>query len=151
MKRSSITIELNMPKILNKVENDKFGKALAKEWAGLVKQFVPHNEGFLDGSMGGASVVIEPFLIHYNSDYAEFMYNGVVYVDPVYHCAGFTKDGGVTWKSRHDVKKIPSNRTFNYRKDKNSYATDHWDKAAENAGEKDKLINFANEYLRRKM
>ena len=44
MKRSSITIELNMPKILNKVENDKFGKALAKEWAGLVKQFVPHTQ-----------------------------------------------------------------------------------------------------------
>lgn len=139
-----ININLNMPRILNKVENDEFGLFLAKEWKGLISPYTPRRNGQL-----WRNVVYEPFKITYKENYAHYMYYGIVYVDPVYHFSGFTKDGGETWKSRKDVKKIPSGRRFNYRTDSNPYATDHWDAAAEKAGQKEKLIVSANKYLRR--
>ena len=63
---------------------------------------------------------------------------------------GFTNYRGETWWSRPGVSKVPSGKRFNYRTDKNPFATDHWDKAAEQAGQKEKLIQAANEYLQRK-
>lgn len=38
---------------------------------------------------------------------------------------------------------------FNFLREFNPFATYHWDKAAEQAGQKDKLITAANDYLRR--
>ena len=40
--------------------------------------------------------------------------------------------------------------TFNFRRDNNPYATYEWDKAAEKAGQKEKLIKSANKYLARR-
>ena len=40
--------------------------------------------------------------------------------------------------------------TFNFRRDANPYATYEWDKAAEKAGQKEKLIKSANQYLARR-
>lgn len=40
--------------------------------------------------------------------------------------------------------------TFNFRRDNNPYATYGWDKAAEKAGQKEKLIKSANKYLARR-
>ena len=37
--------------------------------------------------------------------------------------------------------------TFNFRRDINPYATHHWDNAAANNGQKDKLTRAANKYL----
>ena len=37
--------------------------------------------------------------------------------------------------------------TFNFRTDNNPYATHHWDNAAANNGQKDKLTRAANKYL----
>ena len=37
--------------------------------------------------------------------------------------------------------------TFNFRRDSNPYATHHWDNAAANNGQKDKLTRAANKYL----
>ena len=37
--------------------------------------------------------------------------------------------------------------TFNFRRDSNPCATFKWDKAAENAGQKDKLVSSANKWL----
>ena len=36
MSNVKVSIELNMPRILNKVENDKFGLFLAREWKRLI-------------------------------------------------------------------------------------------------------------------
>ena len=127
-----------------KLKNPSFGLYLAHGWKRLINPYTPHREGLLENN-----VTYEPFIIHYNSPYAHYMYNGIVYVDPIFNVSGFTKDGGVTWVSRPGVKKIPSGRTFNYIKDHNPYATHHWDKAAEQAGKKEQLISAANKYLRR--
>lgn len=140
----AVKVELNMPRILNKVENDQFGMFLANEWHKLITPYTPRRDGILF-----ENVSYKPFEFTYNTPYAHYMYNGVQYVDPVLGVSGFTNDDGATFFSRKGVEKIPSGKTFNYRTDRNPYATDHWDQAAENAGQKDKLIRSANEYLRR--
>lgn len=40
--------------------------------------------------------------------------------------------------------------TFNFRRDANPYATYEWDKAAEKAGQKEKLIKSVDQYLARR-
>lgn len=98
-------------KAYSKVENPPFGLFLAHEWKRLINPYTPHREGNLENN-----VTYEPFLIHYNSPYAHYQYNGV---------------------------------NFNFFKEINPLATHHWDKAAEEAGQKEKLITAANRYLRR--
>ena len=142
---SIIRIEIDMPKVLNKVQNDEFGMFLIREWKRLINPYTPHRVGLLE-----ERVLYEPFKMTYTAPYARYMYGGEIYVDPIFKASGFTKDGGIHWKSRRDVDKIPSGRHFNYSKDKNHQATDHWDKAAEKAGQKDKLIDAANLYLGRR-
>lgn len=131
-------------KAYNELKNPPFGLFLAHTWKRLINPYTPHREGMLENN-----VTYEPFLIHYNSEYARYMYGGVVYVDPVFHAGGFTNNGGIDWFSRRGVKKVPSDRTFNYLKNPNKRATHHWDKAAEQAGQKEELIKAANKYLRK--
>lgn len=145
-----VDVTLNMPRILNKVQNDNFGSFLAKDWRRLIDPFVPSDD---DQTMR-ENVKIAPFQITYIEPYSHYMYGGEVYIDPKFKAGGFTNDGGITWFSRRldkypDAKKIPSGRKFNYSTSPNPRATDHWDRAAEKAGQKEKLIKSANEYLRR--
>lgn len=145
---SVVNLKLNMPRIISKVENDKFGLWLAKEWKGLIDPFTPHRNGMLE-----RNVTYNPFEITYNEPYARYMYGGIIYGPniPVDINGNFvfpydpTKVvGWVSPKHKH-----PTGRRFNYSKDPNPRATDHWDKAAEQAGQKEKLIQSANKYLRR--
>ena len=137
-----VKVELNIPKIIDKVSNDKFGNFLAHEWKRLVNPYTPHRTGNLE-----RNVTYRPFEIEYLSPYSHYQYNGALYVDPLFNVGGFTKDGGITWYSRPGVKKVNSGRPLNYLKDHNPQATDHWDQAAEKAGQKEKLIRAANKYL----
>lgn len=78
----------------------------------LSDPYIPFDEGTLRDSgridngtdvvWGGAA-----------APYAHYMWNGIVYEDPDLHCAGFqVKDGG--WRSRKDVKKVPTDRPLKY-------------------------------------
>lgn len=145
MSNVKVDVKLNMPRILNKVENDEFGNMLAKEWARLIDPYVPSSEKAL---LRQSVKFIAPFLIKYTQEYSHYMYNGEIYVDPITKASGFIDENG-QWKSRYGVKKIPSGRRFNYSKDHNPFATDRWDQKAEQAGQKEKLITEANNYLRR--
>lgn len=133
---AGVKIELKSEKIYDKLHNDNFGLFLASEWKRLIDPYTPHRNGLLT-----QLVLYAPFEITYRSPYSHYMYNGIVYIDPVYKVGGFTNDGGETFK------KIPSDRRFNYLKDMNPYATDHWDQAAAKAGQKDKLVLASNKYL----
>lgn len=144
MAKISAKVELNIPRILDKVENDKFGLFLAHKWKRLINPYTPHRTGNLE-----RNVVYRPFEIEYLSPYSHYQYKGALYVDPLYKVGGFTKDGGITWFSRPGVKKVNTGRPLNYLKDHNPQATDHWDVAAEKAGQKMKLIKAANDYLLR--
>ena len=140
-----VDVKLNMPRILNKVENDTFGLFLAKEWKRLIDPFTPHRDGFLE-----RNIELKPFAIKYKMPYSRYMYYGVPYVDPLYGVSGFTNDGGVTWFSRTGVKKVPdTSKRFNYSKDPNQFATDHWDIKAAQAGKAEQLGKIATNYLRR--
>lgn len=69
--------------------------------------YVPMQQGILKNTR-----IIGPDSITYNTPYARNMYYGKVMVDPVTKAAGFlTKDG---WRSRKGVKKIVSDREYNY-------------------------------------
>jgi hypothetical protein len=73
------------------------------------------------------------------------MYEGKVYVDPETGASGFLTDKG--WRSRRNVRKIPSARTFAYSKKGSPFATDHWDVVAAKSGQKDKLYQIINKAL----
>ena len=133
----TVKINLNEQRIVEKVTNDDFGLNVAREWKRLIDAFTPRNTGLLE-----ENAELLPFAIHYKSIYAHYMYNGIVYVDPVTKVSGFlTKDG--QWKSRYGITKIKSNRKFNYRKI-NPFATDHWDKKAAEAGKLQILYRIIN-------
>lgn len=142
MADSDIKVELNMPQILDKVQNDQFGYFLIGEWTRDIQLFTPKRDGNLE-----RNVIFKPFQVTYVEPYSGYMYRGIVYVDPIYKVGGFTNNGGITYWSRPGVQKVPSEKRFNYRTDKNPFATDHWDQKAEQAGQKEKLIQAANEYL----
>jgi len=63
-------------------------------------------------------------------EYAHYMYEGEIYIDPVYRVGGFYgilegKEG--QWWSRRGVKKVPSGRPITY---SNPNAVRHWDEEA---------------------
>lgn len=61
-----------------------------------------------------------------NVEYAHYVYEGKVYVDPIYRIGGFYSPDYGFW-SRKDVTKVPTDRNLQYT-DPN--AKPHWDKVA---------------------
>lgn len=138
MKRYSIDKQA----IIEKVTNDTLGKFISLSWKKLIDPYTPYDTGTLSNN-----VEINPHKIHYKSVYARYIYNGEVYVDPVTKASGFYIDG-VGWRSRRGVKKIPGGRSFNFTKDHNPKATDHWDEVAAKSGQLEKLYKTINKKLR---
>lgn len=74
----------------------------------LSNEYIPLNVGALRDSgyiENGTDVV-------WNTPYARYQWNGLIYEDPQLHCAGFKTDAG--WRSRKDVQKVPTNRKMTY-------------------------------------
>lgn len=109
----NVTVAVNMPdaaKLLKKRGLDPGGRVqqlFTSEVAKRSDPYVPMQQGILKNT-----AIIEADRIIYNTPYARNMYYGKVMVDPVTGAAGFlTKDG---WRSRKGVKKIVSDREYNY-------------------------------------
>ena len=136
----NLRIDLNEPKIVQKVTNDRFGLFVAKSWKDIIDPYTPKDTGLLM-----QNVELSPWQIKYTEPYSAYMYYGEVYVDPVYDVGGFYSSDYGFW-SRPGVKKVPSGRTFEFQKN-NPYSTDHWDVKAEQAGQKDKLYRTLNNAL----
>lgn len=94
-----------------------------------VQRYMPHDTGNLISNTNAlnATVTGRVYLYPPDSDYGHYQHEGVKYIDPVYHFAGFMTPEG--WRSRKDVKKIPSNQKLKYT-DPN--ARDHWGEYAYN-------------------
>ena len=112
-------VKINIPKILNKVENDNFGTFLAQRWKALISPYTPRREGLLEDT-----AIIRPFEIEYIQPYSHYMYNGVVYEDPLLHVSGIYDASKDAWFSRKNVQKVPRQTasegrsiTFNYLRD----------------------------------
>lgn len=88
----------------------------------LSDPYIPFDEGTLKSSAtieNGTDIVWGGEA----APYAHYMWGGIVYEDPELHCAGFqVADGG--WRSREDVKKVPTKRTLEYQGE--STRGDHW-------------------------
>jgi len=77
----------------------------------LSEPYIPFQTGMLRTS-GITATEIGSGFVTYNTPYARNMYYGKVMVDPVTGAAGFlTKDG---WRSRKGVRKVVSNREYQY-------------------------------------
>lgn len=113
-----LRLDLNEPQIREKVTSDRFGLLVSQEWKRLIDPYTPRDTGALMG-VAGATVDIQPWKIHYTVPYASTVY---------YNARG--------------VKFITSGTG------RNPYATDHWDIAAEQAGQKDKLYRTLNAALK---
>lgn len=61
--------------------------------------------GKIDATENGVDVV-------WRSPYAHYVWVGMVYEDPVLHCAGFQTEDG--WRSRKDAQKVPTTRSLEY-------------------------------------
>lgn len=130
----AISIELYEKQIIDEVTNDNFGRHIALEWSRLIRPYVPYATGQLQ-----QNVTIKPFEITYDQPYAHYMYEGILYVDPV---------TGSSY-AEFGTEKVPTNKKLSYRKDHNPFATDHWDQKAARAGQLEKLYKTINNALKR--
>lgn len=135
----NLRIDLNEPKIRQKVTSDRFGLFVSNEWKRLIDPYTPKDTGIMQGS-----AKLRPWEIEYIQPYSAYQYYGEVYVDPATGASGFLTDEG--WKSHRGVKKVPSGRPLEYQKN-NPYSTDHWDIKAAEAGQLNKLYRTLNNRL----
>lgn len=99
-----------------------------------VKQYMPHDSGALieetnvlnEIACGTGIVYCTPDMEAH--DYAHYVYEGIVYEDPVYHKGGFYSPN-YGWWSRPGVTKVPSGRMMTY---SSPSAQPHWDEVAVN-------------------
>lgn len=105
----NLRIDLNEPRIREKVTSDRFGLLVSNEWKRLIDPYTPRDTQTMQNN-----VRFYPFKIHYFTEgYPEKVYYGY---------------------------------NMNFQK-KNPYSTYEWDKAAEKAGQKDKLYRTLNNAL----
>ena len=109
------TCDFNMQKCIKTLGVEEKGKVqnyVTNEVLRLSSPYIPLDEGTLlasghiengtDVVWGGGSI-----------PYAAYQWGGIVYEDPMLHCAGFqVADGG--WRSRKGVQKVPTERSLTY-------------------------------------
>lgn len=115
-------ITLNETKIKNKITNDKVGQIAAEEWKKLINPYTPRDTGALEDK-----AVVTPWKIAYN---------------PVGNPSASYPSG------YHYAPKVYYSEALNFQKTHNPYATHHWDKAAEQAGQKSNLYRVLNSKLK---
>ena len=67
----NIRIDLNEPKILAKVQNDRFGLLVSNEWKRLIQPYEPR-----DTNTMSSTAKLYPFKIHYIQPYSSAVYYG---------------------------------------------------------------------------
>lgn len=99
-------------KTLGLEEKGRVQQYVTNEVIKLSDPYVPFQEGTLKESVhieNGTDVVYGGAA----SAYANYQWNGIVYEDPLLHCAGFeVADGG--WRSRKGIEKVPTDRKLQY-------------------------------------
>lgn len=95
------------------------------EWYRLMLPYIPMVNGILM-----ANVSIQSDGIHFKSPQAHYLYEGILYVDPVTKKgAYFDPKTGRFW-SRKNVAKIPSASKLNYNHEQHPLACAHWGRVA---------------------
>ena len=65
----NLRIDLNEPKIREKVTSDRFGRLVSLEWKRLLDPYTPRNTGTMQGS-----AKVQPWKIHYTANYSQYVY-----------------------------------------------------------------------------
>lgn len=92
-------------------EQGRVERHIAEQILILSDEYIPFDEGGLKDSARISQIGLGT-VISWNTPYARYMWNGIVYEDPQLHCAGFKTDKG--WRSRRGVQKIPTDRKLTY-------------------------------------
>ena len=114
---NGVIIKLNENDFLKIVNNNNFGLFVAQEWKRLISPYTPRREGRLEDTAR-----VKPWEIEYGS---------------------FSNDPNTAPYAAY----VYYGDKFKFRKDKNVFATSHWDRAAINAKQDDKLIRAAQKYI----
>jgi hypothetical protein len=67
----NLRIDLNEPRIREKVTSDRFGLLVSKEWKRLIDPYTPRDTGTMQDE-----AVLNPWKIHYKVPYASRVYFG---------------------------------------------------------------------------
>lgn len=112
---------------LGLTERGRVQRMACEEILRLSDPYVPLSEGYLRDT----GHVVNNTEIVWNGPYAHYMYEGIVYEDPVLHNAGYRTENG--WESRENVQKVPTDRRLHY--NNGSLRGDHWvDRMINNGG-----------------
>lgn len=99
-------------------ERGRIQQFVVNEVLRLSDPYTPKANGDLIGSghpEDGTDIV-------WNTPYAHYMWEGVVYEDPQLRCAGFKTENG--WRSRKESEKVPTDRKLEY--GNGGLRGDHW-------------------------
>lgn len=66
-----VHIDLNLPQIRAKVQNDRFGLYTAQEWKRLIDPYTPRDTGTMQDT-----AKLTPWTITYDTNYARYVYYG---------------------------------------------------------------------------
>ena len=64
-----LKINLNEPRIREKVTSDRFGRLVSLEWKRLIDPYTPRDTGTMQGAAR-----VQPWKIHYTAKYSEYVY-----------------------------------------------------------------------------
>lgn len=110
-----VTYDFNINACMRRLGLDEGGRVqtvVTNEVINLSERYVPFDEGTLAAS---ARIENKTDVVWGGpaAPYAHYMWGGIVYEDPVLHCAGFqVEDGG--FRSRKGVQKVPTSRKLEY-------------------------------------
>lgn len=119
MATSGFSAEIDMnpiKQILQERGLQEFGsvqKFLDKRIIEYAEPYTPRDNGILYASALNATDFGSGEVI-YNTPYAHYLYEGILYVDPVYDKGAFFNENFGFW-SRKGVQKVPSDRKLNYK------------------------------------
>ncbi len=128
-------------KTLGLDERGRVQQVVTNEVLRLSEKYIPFDQGDLSKSRR----IENNTDIVWNTPYAQYMWNGIVYEDPKLHCAGFKTENG--WFSRKYVEKVPTKRSLEYQN--GSLRGSHWvDRMLQNGG-REEIEKAAREAAKR--
>ena len=128
-------------KTLGLEEKGRLQQVCANEVLRLSDPYVP----FAEGTLRDSGHIEDNTDAVWNTPYAHYMWEGIVYEDPVLHCAGFKTENG--WRSRKNVQKVPTTRSMEY--GNGTLRGAHWTERMLQNGGLEKIQKTLQEELRK--
>ena len=122
-------------------EHGRVQKKVAEEILRLSDPYVP----FAQGGLKDSGHIEDSTDVVWDTPYATYMWNGIVYEDPELHCAGFKTENG--WRSRKNVQKVPTDRSLEYHN--GNLRSSHWVEKMLQDGGREEIEKAAREEVKK--